>query len=252
LREQLRHLEELQKHDARIQELEGARKAVPAKLEEMRADLAKLEDMIARERTDLTDAERFRRDKEGEMKAEESQLSKAKSKLAQVKNSKEYMATQREVESLRKMSADTEEKLLSLIDAAEQARSRIAAREGDVGKLRDHVLAEEAASKEKLAGIDRELEAARAARETAAATVRPDVLKRYNSIKMRRGLAVVPVKNGTCRGCNMNIPPQLFNQLQRGTSIEVCPNSSCQRIIYWDKLLEDPDGRPAESEKRPE
>ena len=57
---------------------------------------------------------------------------------------------------------------------------------------------------------------------------------------MRRGLAVAPVQNGTCQGCNMNIPPQLFNQLQRGDSIELC--ATCNRIIYWDKLLENPDG----------
>jgi predicted nucleic acid-binding Zn-ribbon protein len=62
---------------------------------------------------------------------------------------------------------------------------------------------------------------------------------------MRRGLAMVPVKNGTCQGCNMNIPPQLFNTLQRGNSIEVCGN--CNRIIYWDKLMEDPDGQPTQA-----
>ena len=73
--------------------------------------------------------------------------------------------------------------------------------------------------------------------------MRSDVLKKYSAIRMRRGLALVPVKNGTCQGCNMNIPPQLFNTLQRGNSIEVCGN--CNRIIYWDKLMEDPDGQPA-------
>ena len=77
--------------------------------------------------------------------------------------------------------------------------------------------------------------------------VRPDVLKKYATIRMRRGLAMAPVKNGTCQGCNMNIPPQVFNQLQRGDTIELCGN--CNRIIYWDKLLENPDGSPSEPGK---
>ena len=49
---------------------------------------------------------------------------------------------------------------------------------------------------------------------------------------------MVGVKNGTCRGCNMNIPPQLYIVLQRGATIETCP--SCHRIIYWEDLMKDP------------
>jgi predicted nucleic acid-binding Zn-ribbon protein len=249
LKDQLRHLEELQRHDARIQELEGARRAIPAKLESMKTDLARIEELLGRERAELDEAERFRRDKDTESKTAESQLTKAKHKLAQVKNSKEYMATQREVESTRKMVAETEEKLLGLIDAAEQARKKIAAHEGDVEKLRQHVANEEREAQAKLATIDTEIATARVGREQATGAVRPDVLKKYAAIRMRRGLAVVAVHNGTCRGCNMNIPPQLYNQIQRGNAIEVCPN--CQRIIYWDRLLEDPDGKPSEPAEKP-
>jgi predicted nucleic acid-binding Zn-ribbon protein len=249
LKAQLKLLEELQRHDARIQELEGARRAIPAKLDALRVDLTKIEELLGRERAELEDAERFRRDKETEAKTAESQLAKAKHKLAQVKNSKEYMATQREVESTRKMVAETEEKLLGLIEAAEQARKKISGHEGDVVKLREHFATDEREAQAKLAGIDAEIALARDGREVAARAVRADVLKKYGAIRMRRGLAVVAVHNGTCGGCNMNIPPQLFNQLQRGNTVEVCPN--CQRIIYWDKLLEDPDGRPTESEPKP-
>jgi predicted nucleic acid-binding Zn-ribbon protein len=73
-----------------------------------------------------------------------------------------------------------------------------------------------------------------------ATRVKPDVLRRYGTIRMRRGLAVVAVSNGTCLGCHMNIPPQLYNQLQRADAILTCPQ--CHRIIYWDQLMveEDP------------
>ena len=80
--------------------------------------------------------------------------------------------------------------------------------------------------------------AIRGERDSLTRDVRPEVLKRYSGIRIRRGLAVVGVRNGTCQGCNMNIPPQLYNVLQRGTSIETCP--SCHRIIYWEDLMKDP------------
>jgi predicted nucleic acid-binding Zn-ribbon protein len=41
----------------------------------------------------------------------------------------------------------------------------------------------------------------------------------------------VPAVNSICNGCNVNIPPQMYNELQRCKSVKLCPN--CQRIIYW-------------------
>ncbi len=244
MREQLKLLEELQRHDAKIQELEGAKRAIPAQLENMRGDLMRVEELLGRECGELQETEKWRSDKESEMRDEETQLSKAKAKLGQVKTSKEYMATQRELETTRKMAAEAETKLLSVMQASEQARSRIAEHEAELDKLRTHVTTEEQEAQGRIATIDAELEKLKAERDDAAKAVRADVMKKYSAIRMRRGLAVVPVRNATCSGCNMNIPPQLFNTLQRGDSIELCP--SCHRIVYWDKLMENPDGKPVE------
>jgi uncharacterized protein len=243
LKEQLKLLEGLQRYDARIQELEGQRKAIPERLESMRADLRRVEEMVARERAELEETERWRRDQESEIKADEGQLAKAKAKAAQVRTSKEFMATNREVETTRRMAAEAEEKLAEVVKASDAARAKIAQHEDDVARLREMVAKEEEASRTRLGSLDGDLGEAKRLRDEAARTVRADVLKKYSVIRMRRGLAVVPVKNGTCTGCHMNIPPQLYNILQRGNSIELCP--SCHRIIYWDKIMEDPDGRPS-------
>jgi predicted nucleic acid-binding Zn-ribbon protein len=216
----------------------------------MRSDLRKVEDMVAREKAELEETERWRREQEAEVKSESEQLAKAKAKASQVKNAKEFGASQRELETTRRLAQETEEKLAKVVEAADAARGRITAHEGDVERLRELVEREAAASEGKLAGLDGEITEARQKREEAAKTVRPDVIKRYNAIRMRRGLAVVPVKAGTCSGCHMNIPPQLFNTLQRGNSLELCP--SCHRIIYWDKIMENPDGRPSEPPTDPE
>ena len=63
--------------------------------------------------------------------------------------------------------------------------------------------------------------------------VDPKLMKKYMMIKeqLGRGIAIVPVKDAVCHGCNMNIPPQVYNELQRFDSLKFCPH--CQRIIYW-------------------
>lgn len=76
-----------------------------------------------------------------------------------------------------------------------------------------------------------------AEREQTAKDVRKDVLRKYESISKRRGgLAVVPAEKGVCTGCHMQLPPQLFNVLHRGSTIEQCP--ACQRIIYFAEAVE--------------
>jgi len=58
-------------------------------------------------------------------------------------------------------------------------------------------------------------------------------------VKKRRLPALVPVlPPGTCQGCNMNVPPQLYNTLRSTLGTDICP--SCHRIIYAAEALEPP------------
>jgi len=248
LKDQLILLEELQQHDARLQEIEAALSAIPAKLKAMQGDLKRVEDLLAQERAQLAETERYRGEQESALRNEEQLTQRAKIKLQAVKNTKEYMATQRELEATRKMAQEREEEVLKLMAAIEEFKKNIAAHEADVNVIRDAVAKEEAAGQAEVAGLSEQVAQARREREEIARQVRPEVMRRYASIRLKRGLAVVAVVGGTCQGCHMNIPPQLFNVLQRGGSIETCPN--CHRIVYWDKLMETPktedEGKEAE------
>jgi predicted nucleic acid-binding Zn-ribbon protein len=245
MKEQLKLLAELQRHDAKIQELESMKKVWPLKLEALQTDVKKVEALLARERVQLEETEAWRRRQEDEMRTDEAQLIKAKQKSSLVKNAKEMMASERELQTGRKLAQEREEEVLKLVGAVDAAKKSISQHEDELNALKAHVSSEEETARVKTGEIEAQIAEERKLRDVAAARVKPDVLKKYSSIRMRRGLAMVPVKNGTCQGCNMNIPPQLFNTLQRGNSIEVCGN--CNRIIYWDKLMEDPDGQPAGS-----
>ncbi len=246
MKHQLQLLEELQRHDAKLQEVETALKTLPEKLQLVKNDLAKFEALLARERASLAETEKFRRDLEGQLKADEGNIARAKSKLTQVKTSKDYMAAQREIENTRKTVSDREEEVLKLIDAIEATKKTIAGHEKDVAELRAHVAAEEKSTETKLAEVRTRTAGEREARDAVAAKVRPDILKRYSSIRMRRGLAVVPVLKGVCQGCHMSIPPQLFNLLQRGTTVKTCP--ACNRIIYWSEIMKEKELERGETE----
>ncbi|HVV48195.1 MAG TPA: C4-type zinc ribbon domain-containing protein [Polyangia bacterium] len=237
MRDQLKRLEDLQAHDAKIQELESSLKAIPAKLAATENDLARVEGLLANERQALGETEKYYGEQKGLLTDDEIQVAGAKHKLAQAKNSKEYMAAQREIEQRREGLTTREGEIAKLVEAVDAKKKLLADKAGDVEALRASIAKDNEAAKARMAEIEGKIAALRAEREQLAAAVKPDVLKRYSSIRMRRGLAVVSVRNGTCQGCNMNIPPQLYNTIQRGQSIETCP--SCHRIIYWEDLMKE-------------
>jgi uncharacterized protein len=238
LRDQLRQLEELQTHDAKIQELEQSLKAIPAKLAATEGDLARVEALLTTEGNALKETERYYSEQKGLVTDDEVQVAGAKHKLTQAKNSKEYMAAQREIEQRRDSLASREVEIGKLVEAVEAKKKLLADRAADVQTLKDSIAKDGEVARARMSEIEAEIATLRGERDKLAATVKPDVLKRYAAIRMRRGLAVVSVKNGTCQGCNMNIPPQLYNTLQKGISIEICP--SCSRIIYWEEIMKDP------------
>ena len=246
MRDQLKRLEELQRHDAKIQELENSLKAIPTKLAATQADLARVESLLESERAQLAETERYYSSQKGQLEDEEIQVSGAKHKLAQAKNTKEYMAAQRETETRREGVASREAEIAKLVDAIEAKKKVLEERAAGVQTIRDSVQKDIEMAQQRTAEIQGKIAELRVERDKVAGNVKPDVLKRYSGIRIRRGLAVVGVKNGTCRGCNMNIPPQLYIVLQRGATIETCP--SCHRIIYWEDLMKDPE-EPAATEQ---
>lgn len=237
MRDQLKLLEELQRHDARMQELEGVMKELPQKLTAAETAISELERLLARERSELNDTEAFRKSQEDDQREAEQLLTKAKAKLSQVKNLRESNAVQRELETTRRQIDSRDEEVQKLAAALSQQRDKITEHEATLVQEREALVGQREAVSKRLSEIESQIVEAKVAREATAKLVRPDVLRKYGTIRMRRGMAVVAVKDGTCRGCNMNIPPQLYNVLQRGSSLELCPN--CNRIIYWAKLLEE-------------
>ena len=236
LLDQLKLLEKLQQVDAKLRETQDALTALPAKLRSLKEDVSRVEKLLETERQQLAEVQHYRADLENANKADQDQMNKAKTKLTQVRTSKEYMATQRELESTRRTTSERDEELLKLMEAIDHSQKSIQQHEEELAALKQHVEEEARATAEQVAQLENELKAHEAEHQAMAVGIRKDVLSKYETIRRRRGLAVVPAHHGVCMGCNMALPPQLFNILQRGQTIEFCP--SCQRIVYYEEETE--------------
>ncbi len=232
MREQLKLLENLQQVDADLHEKEQALSSLPAKLQSLKTDVSRVEVMLQKEQLQLEDSQRLRAELEGGIKTNQDQLNKSKGKLTQVRTSKEYMATQREMESTRKSNQEREDELLKLMEAIQASEKSIGVHTEELDALKGHVREEEAETQEKISALQLEVDKLKSERDGMAKGIRRDVLAKYDVIRNRRGNAVVPARRGVCTGCHMKLPPQLFNIMQRENSIEYCP--SCRRIVYFE------------------
>src|SRR4029079_11894647 len=217
--------------------LENSLKAIPMQLAATGNDLARVEGLLSNERQALGETERYYAEQKGLMTDDEVQVAGAKHKLAQAKKSKEYMAAEREIEQRREALTSREGEITKLNEAVDAKKKLLADRATDVEQLKESILKDRDAAKERMAEIEGKIAELRVERDKLAADVKPDVLKRYSNIRMRRGPAGGSVRHGTRQAAHMNVRRQLYNVLQRGQTVETCP--SCHRIIYWEEIMKD-------------
>ncbi|MFI5394656.1 MAG: zinc ribbon domain-containing protein [Candidatus Binatia bacterium] len=222
----------LQEIDCRLREKTELVQSLEREMTDLENELA-----LQRERTRVAQAERDavearRRELEAHLEDEEAKMTDRRMRLNRVRNEKELNSIRREIEIGKEANQQTEEQLLGIFESLEALNA--AAKEAETLL---HELEQAGTSKvaERLAHISQlkaEVESQREGRAHLAAALDRNLRQKYEQIFERRGgTAVVEVRNGTCLGCHMNLPPQFFNELQRTREVRLCP--SCHRILFW-------------------
>ena len=231
MKNELAALEELQSLDLEILEHRNELSAIPKNLEAMRADVAHVGELLEREKERLSEAEQWRSEREKEILLHNELLAKSKVKLQAARNEKEHKAAQREIDSIRKTIQEREEEALKVMEASEQYRKAIEEHTKEFGELESQLKASEVEATARMAEIETTIGGTTKNRADLAAVVPTKTLRLYERIHKRIGRAVVHAVKGHCTGCNLDILPQMYNELQKGESIRLCP--TCERIIYW-------------------
>ena len=171
------------------------------------------------------------RDLEKEIQTIDDRIIKSNEKLRMVKTNKEYQLFLREVDDNKKRKDALETELIERLDEKEKIEAIAQETEKEFQLLEAQIDSEQKEI-EKKSIEDREmLEEYLERQDRIGKTLDPSLINRFNKIsKMNQGLAVVNVKNEVCMGCFMNIPPQLYIEVQRGKSLISCPQ--CSRILY--------------------
>lgn len=230
LRKNLQTLDEVQEIDLRLDGVETVRGALLSEIDALDQRVEEARRGISVKEGEIAALDEEKAGFESTLATESDNIVRSEARLKEIKTQKEYVAVSKEISVAKKMKVELEEQLLQKIGQLDDLRAEIATSSADLLSLEENIAAQKAELRAKLDELDRELTVDRTARDEKAKALPPALMKRYGTLReMRRGLAVVEARDGSCQGCNMNLPPQLYNSLHRGEELIYCPH--CQRML---------------------
>ncbi len=229
--DQIRALEDLAAIDAELKTLGDDIGQERGALEGLRSKLAALDDKLKNDRAHLAAIDKLRNEYVAEVRTMLTQVEHSREKMNRARNEREANAAQRELEELRKLVRDREDEIGRLTTDADVARQQIDAADEEVKKVSADLGATEGGVQSKLTEIEARQAERKKTREEAAKKLPAQLYRRYDMIRQKRGTGIAQTTTGTCKACNMSLPPQLFHRLRREPLLDQCP--SCHRIIYY-------------------
>ncbi len=231
IRQQIPLLEELARIDEEIRRVEEDLGAQKSGLESLRSDVSTLDKKLGADRESVATMERTRSELQTEVRQMNTQIEKAREKLARSRNERETVAAQREFEELRKLVRDREDEMQKLAGLADKARESVSQAETKKTEIEAQLAGTVEGATLNVENREKERVELAGQREVAVKALPPVLYRRYESIRQRRPRAIAKTSDGTCNGCHIAVPPMMFQKMLRQEEFEQCPN--CRRILYY-------------------
>jgi len=229
-------LTSLQRLDQKISDRKREAQGAARQLRDLEATAGERAAEAARARDVCNEAKARQTAIERELAELEEKMKDRRMRMQRIRNDKEMQATQREIEMMKERIAQLEEQELQVLEEAEALTAKVAQAEENLRLGQQALDAERAQLEAKESELAKAVDRDAQVRKELAATIDGGLMRRYEFILSRRGgTAVVAVRDGTCQGCHMHVPPQLFNQILKGEEVFACP--SCNRLLF---VLPDP------------
>lgn len=224
----------LQEFDKRLAELEKEISTLPKQIAQIEQLLESHNRRLKADRAALDANQKERKLKESDVQAQQQKTSKLNGQMLEAKNNEQYTAFKHEIEFSEKEVSTLEERILALMSDAEPLSAAVGAAETLLAAERAAVETEKAKARERTAADQKEMAELRARRAELTASMPPRIVADCARLlkKHPRGPVVSDATKGKCTACNMQLRPQVFQDLKRATAVMYC--ESCGRILLYD------------------
>ena len=231
-KDQIETLVKFQQIEIDIAKIKAFLSDVPGRIDSLDRELEAYQQKLETDKNVVEEQNQKYRAYEADVQDNMTKIDKSEQKLSAVKTNKEYQSSLKEIEDLKSINADLEDEMLTCLTLIENAENQMKAGEQDfllvsaeTDKDREEINQEADREKDTLGQLESDW-------KRISSEIDTSLMDIFSKVKsgQANGIAVVSVKNAVCQGCHMNIPPQMYNELQRSDDLKNCP--SCQRIIY--------------------
>ncbi|MGA9109843.1 MAG: zinc ribbon domain-containing protein [Smithella sp.] len=235
MKEKLLLLIKLQDCDSQLVKLSAKKKILPENIEKLDKEFNLFKEGIEKNKIKYDELKSRHTENENKIKKGNEGIVKTKERMLEVKNNKEYQAMLKEIEIAESSRSEIETQIISLLDELDKLSVLVKKDEEILKQSRSKYEQEKKAMEDDLNAVDTDVANWEQKRIDLQRDVPDELLVRYERIKKRnKGVGVTSVWKAVCNGCHMNIPPQLYNELQKSDDLLSCPN--CNRIMYFQDM----------------
>ena len=227
--EELKKLVNLQTVDSEIFKLEEELDILPDSNDALEEQIVEKENKIKelKNAIDIQVDEKEKRD--SIYKKNEDQLKTITGKQSAIRNKEEYNALLREIDNIKRFNRDLGDEIAEISREIEAKTEELNITKEQFTKEIEDFKKQIAANTKRMEELDKTIDKLYDEREKLAKNIRPVVYNKYQRIldNSTNGKAIAMAEHRVCLGCNMTLPPELYNMVLRAVRIEVCPNCQC-------------------------
>ncbi len=234
VKENIEVLKKAQEIDRELYTTRQFLKEIPAEKAELKRALELEKNHLNELEASLKKLQLKQKEKEGELAQKEAGVKKLDGQLGQVKTNKEYAALQQEIASLKADNSLLEEDIIKIMDEVEAVHEEVRTEQNRLKQTSKEFEAKEAELSQKEKTCTGKVDELQKAREESLRQIAPDVRSLYDRVvEKKQGLALIRINGEVCGACQMQLRPQLINEVRLAENIIVCEN--CSRILYFEE-----------------
>jgi predicted nucleic acid-binding Zn-ribbon protein len=224
-------LKELQGLDQKLNTIGQDQLKLETERQGIDTEVVRIRDMVASLEGSIAELEGQRAQLRLALDQEQANVEKSEGRLPEIKTQKEYLAVLKEIDTAKKLNKD-------LTDQVEAKNAEIAAlneekteKQQNLTEMEEQIAARCGEIEGALKSLEKSRQSLAKQRDSQIKPLPKNLQRSYKLLMERRaGVAVVEARNGACLGCNMHLPPQLFNSLFLAQEIKTCPH--CSRMLF--------------------
>ena len=230
MKKKLDMLEQLQEIDFQMDVLHNCQNGLNNELNSIAQGLDTAREELAGLEGRVQQLEQGQVELESSLTTEQENICRSETNMKEIKTNKEFQAVGREITAARKQTSELEEQILQKFAQIEELKADIATKASNLAELEQNAGQRRQEKETEINVIQKDLDSDAARRDEITNELPASLVKRYTNLRLqRRGQAVAIARDGYCLGCNMQLPPQLYNSLFRVDDLISCPH--CQRVL---------------------